>query len=59
MARPTRHNTTKVQKTISVTPDSWENLEDIARQFLISRSELIQLIGSGTLRVVRDETKTA
>lgn len=59
MARPTRHGDTKQQKTISVTLESWERLEEIARQHLVSRSELIQLIGLGVFKVLRDENKSA
>ena len=53
MSRPVRHNTTKSQKTVTVTQEAWEAFDLIAKEFLISRSELVEQIGRGKLRVLR------
>ncbi|MBP5976594.1 hypothetical protein HW132_28645 [Brasilonema sp. CT11] len=59
MARPTRHHVTKVQKSVTVTPDSWESFDKIANEFMLSRSELIEMIGQGRLKVVKEENQAA
>lgn len=54
-----RHQEAKKPRTVHATDASWQRLDEIARQFLISRSELVELIGAGVLTVSRDESKTA
>ena len=60
MARPVRHDQKKGKKTVYVTDDSWIVLDTIADEFMLSRSELIEMIGQGRLKVSRsDQTLTA
>ncbi|MBD2208117.1 hypothetical protein [Calothrix sp. FACHB-168] len=60
MARPTKHGETKAKKSIYVTPESWDNLEEIAKNdFFISRSELIELLGQGKLIITRPDKSAA
>ena len=54
MARPTRHGENKSKKSVYVTEDSWENFDRIADQFMISRSELIEMIGQERLKVIHN-----
>lgn len=53
MARPIKHGEKKAKKTVYVTDDSWEVLDKIANDFMLSRSELIEMIGQGRLVVSR------
>ena len=55
MARPIRHGENKKQKTVYVTETSWENLDKLAETFMLSRSELIEMIGQKRLKVERVE----
>jgi hypothetical protein len=50
-----KHGEAKKARTVYTTGDSWENLDKIANDFLISRSELVELIGQGRLIVTRPE----
>lgn len=56
MARPIRHGETKSKKTITITEPAWERLDEVAREFMLSRSELVEMIGQGRLVVVHRET---
>ncbi|MBW4597550.1 MAG: hypothetical protein KME46_32795 [Brasilonema angustatum HA4187-MV1] len=59
MARPIKHGEKKAKKTVYVTDDSWEVLDKIADEFMLSRSELIEMIGQRRLKVSREETQAA
>lgn len=60
MARPIKHGEKKAKKTVYVTDDSWEVLDKIANEFMLSRSELFEMIGQGRLKVSRnDQIQTA
>jgi hypothetical protein len=52
MAGKPRHSERKAKKTVTVTLDSWDNFDEIAREFMISRSELVEQIGQGRLKVI-------
>ena len=56
MARPTKHNETKGKKSVYVTSDAWDNLDSLAKEFMLSRSEMIEMIGQGRLKVVNPKT---
>ena len=59
MARPIKHGEKKAKKTVYVTDDSWEILDVIADEFMLSRSELIEMIGQRRLKVSRNEINQA
>lgn len=60
MARPVKYGEKKAKKTVYVTDDSWEVLDRIANEFMLSRSEMIEMIGQGRLQVSRvDAAKSA
>ncbi len=48
-----KHGEPKKQRGIYTTTEAWENLDKIADEFLISKSELIEQIGRGRLKVIR------
>jgi hypothetical protein len=50
-----KHGEAKKQRAVWTTTDAWENLNQIADEFMISRSELIEMIGQGRLKVVRND----
>ena len=53
--RISRHETNKKRRTIWLTDESWENLDHLAKDLFISRSELVELIGRGRLTAIRTE----
>lgn len=55
-----KHDEAKKQRGIYTTTEAWEELDKIARQFMLSRSELIEMIGQGRLGIHRvEESKSA
>jgi hypothetical protein len=48
-----KHGVAKKQRAIWTTDESWKTLDDIARQYMLSKSELLEMIGQGRLRIVR------
>jgi hypothetical protein len=50
-----KHGEPKKQRAVWTTSDAWENLDKLAREFMLSRSELIEMIGQGRLKVIRDD----
>ncbi|MBW4597662.1 MAG: hypothetical protein KME46_33360 [Brasilonema angustatum HA4187-MV1] len=54
-----RHGEAKKPRTVYLTDDAWDTLNLISEEFLITRSELIQQLCNGKLRIERNEAKTA
>ena len=52
-----KHGEAKKQRTVWTTGDAWENLDKIAHDFMISRSELIEMIGQGRIKVTRNDQR--
>lgn len=54
-----RHGEAKKQRAVWTTTEAWESLDKIARKYMISRSELIEMVGQGRLKVERVEDTTS
>jgi hypothetical protein len=54
-----KHGEAKKQRAVWTTSEAWQNLDKIADEFMISRSELIEMIGQGRLKVVRNDQNQA
>ena len=50
-----KHGEAKKQRAIWLTNESWENVDKIAREFMLSKSELLEMIGQGRLKVVKQD----
>lgn len=50
-----KHGEAKKQRAIWLTQDAWDNLDKIANEFMLSRSELIEMVGQERLKIIRDE----
>jgi hypothetical protein len=50
-----RHSEAKKQRAIWCTDDSWLNFDAIAKEFMLSKSELLEMIGQGRLKVVKPD----
>jgi hypothetical protein len=48
-----KHGVSKKQRAMWCTDDSWVNFDTIARDFMLSKSELLEMIGQGRLKVVK------
>ncbi|MBW4588805.1 hypothetical protein G7B40_022580 [Aetokthonos hydrillicola Thurmond2011] len=48
-----KHGEVKKQRCVWTTTQAWENIERIANEFMLSRSELLEMIGQGRLEVVK------
>jgi hypothetical protein len=50
-----KHGEKKKARSIYLTDDSWNDLDKIAREFMLTRSELMEMVGQGRLRIERVE----
>lgn len=50
-----KHGEAKKQRAVWTTANSWENLDKLAREFMLSRSEFIEMIGQERLKVIRND----
>lgn len=50
-----KHGEKKKGRTVYVTDDSWEVLDLIAREFMLSKSELVEMIGQKRLKIIRND----
>jgi hypothetical protein len=48
-----KHGEAKKQRGIYTTTEAWQNLDKIADGFMLSKSELIEMIGRGRLVVIK------
>jgi hypothetical protein len=47
-----RYSEAKKQRGIWTTGEAWRNIDKIAKEFMLTKSELIEMIGQGRLRVI-------
>lgn len=50
-----KYGEVKKPRSVYITDESWQKVDKIAGEFFISRSELLELIGQGRLKVIRQE----
>ena len=55
MARPTKNDSKKDKRSVYVTPEAWTELDRIADEFMLSRSDLIEMVGQRRLKIERVE----
>jgi hypothetical protein len=47
-----KHGEKKKQRSIYLTDNAWHNLDNISDGFMLTKSELIEMVGQGRLKVV-------